>query len=68
MSTGHDTKRSAAKRENNKTDAAGRDITLSEHDAESGAPADSSVAGEEDPGAGLEALVKREPKGHEQND
>lgn len=36
----------------------GRDFTLSESDAAAGAPADESVCGEEDPGVGLEFLVK----------
>lgn len=41
------------------TPAEGRDF-LSREDAAAGGPADSSVSGEEDPGAGLEALVKRD--------
>lgn len=39
-----------------------RDYTLSEADAKAGGPADQSVAGEEDPGAGLEFLIKRTPR------
>lgn len=35
-----------------------RDLNLSEEDAKAGGPADESVLGEEDPGAGLEFLVK----------
>lgn len=35
-----------------------RDITLSRKDAAAGAPADYSVAGEEDPGVGLEFMVR----------
>lgn len=36
-----------------------RDFFLTPHDAEAGGPADASVTGEEDPGAGLEFLVKK---------
>ncbi len=36
-----------------------RDYRLSRRDAAAGAPADASVTGEEDPGAGLEFLVKK---------
>lgn len=36
-----------------------RDL-LSREDAAAGSPADYSVSGEEDPGAGLEALVRRD--------
>lgn len=35
-----------------------RDITLSEEEAKASSPSDESVCGEEDPGAGLEFLVK----------
>lgn len=46
-----------------------RDFQLSESDAAAGAPADASVCGEEDPGVGLEFLVKEmknpdEPHNH----
>jgi len=37
-----------------------RDFCLSRHDAAAGGPADQSVTGEEDPGAGLEFLVNKE--------
>lgn len=53
---------------NDDVDTPSRDVTLSDEDAEAGAPADSSVAGEEDPGAGLEFLVKREHKKDEESD
>lgn len=44
-----------------------RDLTLTEREAEAGAPPDESITGEEDPGVGLEFLVKRrEPKKHDQ--
>jgi hypothetical protein len=36
-----------------------RDYHLNRRDAAAGAPADASVTGEEDPGAGLEFLVKK---------
>lgn len=36
-----------------------RDCQLSRRDAAAGAPADASVTGEEDPGAGLEFLVRK---------
>lgn len=36
-----------------------RDYQLNRRDAAAGAPADASVTGEEDPGAGLEFLVKK---------
>ncbi len=36
-----------------------RDWTLSPEDASAGGPAGESVGGEEDPGAGLEFLVKK---------
>lgn len=39
-----------------------RDLNLSEEDARAGGPADESVVGEEDPGAGLEFLVKPDRK------
>ncbi len=44
-----------------------RDLTLTRKDAKAGAPADESVGGEEDPGAGLEFLVKRDDF-HEDSD
>lgn len=47
---------------NSKTDTANedqRDLTLTEEEAKAGAPSDESVTGEEDPGVGLEFLVKR---------
>ncbi len=37
-----------------------RDLTLTRKDAKAAAPASESVGGEEDPGAGLEFLVKRD--------
>jgi hypothetical protein len=36
-----------------------RDYQLTRRDAAAGAPADASVTGEEDPGAGLEFLVRK---------
>lgn len=36
-----------------------REFHLTRRDAAAGAPADESVTGEEDPGAGLEFLVKK---------
>lgn len=36
-----------------------RDYQLNRRDAAAGAPADESVTGEEDPGAGLEFLVRK---------
>lgn len=36
-----------------------RDFTLTRAEARAGGPADMSVTGEEDPGAGLEFLVKK---------
>lgn len=36
-----------------------RDYQLNRRDAAAGAPADASVTGEEDPGAGLEFLVRK---------
>lgn len=37
-----------------------RDFTLTRREARAGGPADMSVTGEEDPGAGLEFLVQKE--------
>lgn len=39
--------------------AAERDFILTRRDAAAGGPADASVTGEEDPGAGLEFLVHK---------
>lgn len=41
------------------TEGNNRDLLLPEDQAEAGSPSNYSVSGEEDPGAGLEFLVKR---------
>lgn len=62
MSTDNKKHGSTTTHRGDEADTPSRDITLSDEDAAAGAPADSSVAGEEDPGVGLEFLVKRERK------
>lgn len=68
MSTDNKKNRSTTHHRGDEADKPSRDFILSDEDAEAGAPADSSVAGEEDPGVGLEFLVKRERKKDEGRD
>lgn len=59
---------SASKKREDKLKEPRRDIELDGPDAQAGAPSDSSVLGEEDPGAGLEFLVRRDRPKQDRHD